>query len=184
MWHVISAHFEFQKAGGRSLDFADFKLDHDEKPENFYQRLTAFIDNNLLAQGDLKHHGDSPTADEELSPTLENMVVVQWLRLINDDCRGYLNRYTQRLTMSSLIDKSRPTEEIKVIRSAPFTFQNNRDTQSRTCPLCREAGRMDVRHYLSKCKYLPDSDRNFLTKARHVTCEEDPDGDNTDMAKY
>ena len=44
----------------------------------------AFFDNNFLSvHGSLTHHGDQVTADDDLSPTLENTVIVLWLQLIH-----------------------------------------------------------------------------------------------------
>ena len=33
----------------------------------------------------IQHHGENVSADEELSPTLENMIMLNWLRLIHTD---------------------------------------------------------------------------------------------------
>ena len=65
-------------------------------------------------------------------------------------------------------------------RSGPAPPQSYQRTQrAKQCPLCKQAGRHVVVHYLSACKYLPEQDRLFTTKARNVTglkCE-DSDGD-------
>ena len=34
--------------------------------------------------------------------------------------------------------------------------------------MCKQTGRAKFDHLLSKCKYLPEGDRKFLTKARHI----------------
>jgi hypothetical protein len=45
---------------------------------------------------------------------------------------------------------------------------------NKSCALCLQAGRPDYRsHFLSTCQYLPDSDRQFMARARHVTDIED-----------
>ena len=36
------------------------------------------------------------------------------------------------------------------------------------CPLCSQASRSDTHHFLSECKYLPDSDRRYIVKARQL----------------
>ena len=44
----------------------------------------AFFEDSLLKPGsNITHHGEDITEDEELSPTLENFVVLTWLRLVN-----------------------------------------------------------------------------------------------------
>lgn len=42
----------------------------------------AFLEDTLLHANSLSHHGDVTTEDEELIPTLENFIVLTWLRLI------------------------------------------------------------------------------------------------------
>ena len=66
------------------MDFADIHLQADERSEDLYQRLVAFVEDNMLQSGRvILHHGDVIDVDEEMSPSLENMVVLTWLRLIN-----------------------------------------------------------------------------------------------------
>ena len=49
------------------LNFAEIKLDVEEMPEDLYQRLEAFIHDNLLHRGGtITHHGDNPDTDEEI----------------------------------------------------------------------------------------------------------------------
>ena len=48
IWQEIRLHFGFQSTGAHFLNFAEFKLDHNERPEDLYQRMLAFLENNLL----------------------------------------------------------------------------------------------------------------------------------------
>ena len=76
IWQAIRAPYGFQSTGTHFLDFASIKLDVNERPEDLFQR--SFIDDNLLiANSSIIHHGDTITADEELSPPLENLVVLR-----------------------------------------------------------------------------------------------------------
>ena len=44
----------------------------------------AFIEDNLLTTSSgITHHGEIPDVDKELSPSLENFVVLTWLRLLH-----------------------------------------------------------------------------------------------------
>ena len=52
---TIRLHYGFQTTGGHFIDFSDIKLESDEKPEDLYQRLVAFLEDNLLKQGGGKH---------------------------------------------------------------------------------------------------------------------------------
>ena len=81
IWQAICLHFGFQSTGAHFLDFNNITFASAERPEDLYQRLTSFIEDNLLvANGNISHHGEVPGADEEMSPTLENLVVLTWLR--------------------------------------------------------------------------------------------------------
>ena len=81
IWQAIRLHFGFQSTGTHFLDFNNITLAPAERPEDLYQCLMFFIEDNLLlANGNISHHGEVPGADEEMSPTLENLVVLTWLR--------------------------------------------------------------------------------------------------------
>ena len=68
IWQSVRSHFGFQSTGGYFGDLCDIKL---EPGEDLYQRLVAFVDDNLLTTaGGITHHGDAITEDEKLSPHL------------------------------------------------------------------------------------------------------------------
>ncbi|CAG2202553.1 unnamed protein product [Mytilus edulis] len=72
IWQSIRLHYGFQSTGGHFLDFNSIFLEPDERPEDLFQRLASFIEDNMLrAGGNIHHHGEVPEADEELSPSLE-----------------------------------------------------------------------------------------------------------------
>ena len=76
IWQTIRQHFGFQATGAQFIDFSDIHLAADERPEDLYQRLMAFVEDSLLHANGLTHHGEHVTEDEELTPTLENFVVL------------------------------------------------------------------------------------------------------------
>ena len=66
------------------LNFNEITLCQDEHPEDLYQRLLAFIDQNLFKrEGGISHQGINIDEDEEMSPTVENIIVLTWLQLIS-----------------------------------------------------------------------------------------------------
>ena len=66
------------------LDRTNISLKLEQCPEDLFQSLIAFIDDNLLTTSSgITHHGEIPGADEELSPSLKNFVVFAWLRLLH-----------------------------------------------------------------------------------------------------
>ena len=85
VWNTICAHFGFQITGAHFLDFANLHLEADERPEDLYQRLMALVEDTLLRANSLSHHGEASTEDEELTPTLENFIVLTWLKLIHPE---------------------------------------------------------------------------------------------------
>ena len=84
IYQTIRLHYGFQSSGAQFIDFADIKLEPDERHEDLYQRIVAFVEDNLLQKdSNIKHHDVLVTEDEEMSPLLENMIVLTWLRLIH-----------------------------------------------------------------------------------------------------
>jgi len=184
-------HFGFQATGAHFLDFADIHLEHGERSEDLYQRLKAFVEDNLLRKNDIRHHGEQLTEDEELTPTLENFVVLTWLPLIHSDLPKLVKQgYETKLrllklasmkpeisqTLRSLLDEIRTAEDAKLMRTAtsplrrlplnakaPIRFH----PRAKSCPLCKQAGHADS-HYLSECTYLPENDRRYIAKARQI----------------
>ena len=199
IWQAIRIHYGFQSSGSHLLDFADIHLDNDERPEDLFQRLVAFVEDNLLKQnGGITHHGETPTADEDMSPTLENLIVLHWLKLTHPDLpRLVKQRYGTELrsktlasikpeisqAMDSLLEEVRSNEEAKIMRAGgyltskslqrkyhdqSFAAKDSKQITSKSCPICKQAGRQDYKHYLSKCKFLPTRDKEFMSKNRQV----------------
>ena len=116
----------------------------------------SFIDDSLLKANDnIQHHGESPT--------LENMIVLSWLRLIHTDLLALVKqRYGTELrsktlaslkqevlqALDSLLEEIESTNEAKILRTA-FQRPNQRDTtkvarhkgMQKSCPLCKQAKR-------------------------------------------
>ncbi|MCG8111234.1 MAG: hypothetical protein N0E59_10785, partial [Candidatus Thiodiazotropha taylori] len=191
IWQSIRQHFGFQSSGAHFIDFNCIKLEAGERPEDLYQRLNSFVEDNLLkADGTIKHFGAIPETDEEISPSLENFIVLTWLRLIHRDLPSLVKqRYGTDLrsqtlaslkpeisqALDSLLEEINTSIESKVLRSTFKTsvslkpskgmFRQNKVSKP-ICPLCKQAGRSSVQHFISECKYLPEDDRRPLSKAR------------------
>ena len=201
IWQSIRAHFGFQSTGAHFIDLMNIQLKVDERPEDLYQRIMAFVEDSLLTTtAGLSHHGEVPTEDEELTPTLENLVVLFWLHLVHKDLPALVKqRYGTELrsrtlasikpeisqAMNTLLDSLQQSEEAKVMRAGAFPSHHlKQTTNSRfnrqanrhpTCPICQASGKTSTSHYLSKCPYLPDSDRRFLARARAISALDEPD---------
>ena len=89
VWQAIRTHYGFQSSGSNFLNLCDLRLESDERPEDLFQKIQSFFEYNLLsASGNITHHGERITEDEELSPTLENVIGFMWLQLIHKDLPG------------------------------------------------------------------------------------------------
>ena len=197
IWQTIRQHFGFQVTGAQFIDFSEIHLAADERPEDLYQRLTAFVEDSLLRANGLTHNGEAVLEDEELTPTLENFVVLTWLRLIHPSLpRLVKQRYGTELrsrtlasikpeisqALNSLLEEIRTSDDARILRAAVADDfrrprQSNRSDsrarprqprQDKVCPLCKQAGRSMTNHFLSQCTFLPDSDRRFMVKARQI----------------
>ena len=197
IWQTIRQHFGFQVTGAQFIDFSDIHLAADERPEDLYQRLMAFVEDSLLRANGLTHHGEHVPEDEELAPTLENFVVLTWLRLIHPSLpRLVKQRYGTELrsrtlasikpeisqALDSLLEEIRTSDDAKILRAAVADdfrrprLGNRSDSKARTrqprqdkvCPLCKQAGRSNTNHFLSQCTFLPENDRRFMVKARQI----------------
>ena len=90
---MLRAHFDFQITGARLLHFAKMHLEAGERLENLFQSRMAFVEDTLLRANSLSHHGEVTTEDEELTPTLENFIVLFWLRLIHPELPKLVNQW-------------------------------------------------------------------------------------------
>ncbi len=134
IWQTIRLHYGFQSTGAHFIDFAAIKLESNEGPEDLYQRLMAFVEDNLLCRDSgITHGGENILEDEELSPTIENLVVLTWLRLIHSDLPKLVKqRYGTELrsrtlasikpeisqALCSLLDELQSSEDARAMRSA------------------------------------------------------------------
>jgi hypothetical protein len=166
IWQFIRLHYGFQSTGRHFLDFNNIHVEANERLEDLYQRLASFIEDNLLrASGNIQHHGEAPKADEELSPSLENMVVLTWLRLIHNELPHLVKqRYGTELrsqplaslkpeisqALDSLLDEIHSAADTKALHASPkdkpfyrskkYTGSGSRRT-NKHCIFCKQAGR-------------------------------------------
>ena len=199
IWNAIRLHFGFQATGAHFVDFDNIKLQPNERSEDLFQRIMAFVEDSLLgSNSNITHHNEQITEDEELSPTLENFVVLTWLRLINPALPKLVKqRYGTELrsrtlasikpeisqAMNSLLDELTSHDEAKVMRTEVSSYRSNRDRRpSRPTtkqPVSTTGSREKTcplckqadrpdNHYLSECRFLPERDRKYMAKARQI----------------
>lgn len=171
----------------------------DERPEDLYQRLVAFIDANMIKRGGFTRHGVNLDEDVEMSRTVENLIVLTWLQLTNPPLPQLVKqRYGTELRVRKLA--SIKSEIFQAFPSLLEGIRNNEDARSfrtfakphhsrgslaqlppgkqrrRSCPLCKKAKRSSA-DFLSKCRFVPESDRKYLARARQIQGIIDTDSD-------
>ena len=105
VWQQIRQYYGFQTTGSQFLNLGDIKQEDGERPETLYQRLYCFFEDNLLSKASgITHCGETPTTDEQMSPTLENTIVWMWLRLLHPGLPSHVSlRYGPVLRNKTLM---------------------------------------------------------------------------------
>ena len=202
VWKALRQHLGFQANGARVLDLADMSLKPGERPEELYQRLLAFMDDNLMkSDSGITHLEEEITEDEEITPSLDNYFVVTWLNLLHKDLPKLVKqRYGTELrsrtlasikdeisgALDSLLEEIQTNKDARALRSVinqkgrgSFDYKSNRKpskpSANKECPICIQAGRSNTDHYLTDCRHLPEKDRRFIfnMKARAGHVESD-----------
>ena len=133
IWTKIREHYGFQTTGSRFLDLTQIRLLTDECPEDLYQRLVSCFDDNLVtADSGLAHHGARVLVDEEMTPSIENVIVLLWLERIHPGLPGLVKqRYGAELrnkplasikpeipqALDALLSELQSVEETRIMRS-------------------------------------------------------------------
>ena len=188
IWQSIRLHFGFQSTGGHVLDFTSLRLEADERPEDLYQRIMAFVEDNLLRRDSgITHHGQVVSEDEELSPSLENFVVLTWLRLIHSGLpRLVKQRYGTELrsrslasikpeisqALDSLLEELHTSDSARSMRTSTTKPQFSRETT----PIVKNYGQKAVRPKPQRtvkscplCKQVGRNDpHHFLSECPHL----------------
>ncbi|CAC5394099.1 unnamed protein product [Mytilus coruscus] len=180
IWQTVRPHYGFQITGAHFVDFDAIHYDPDSL---------------LRKDMGITRHDEDIEDDKELSPTLENLLILTWLRLIHPELPKLIKqRYGTELrartpasikpeisqALESLLVKLRTTEDAKSIRAAAKRFPKTKQSSFVPCsnfksyPLCKSAGGPD-RHFLRQCTYLPQQNRQCMAKSRAVTDIHDVD---------
>ena len=150
IWSKLREHYGIQASGSKFIDLSNVKLLPGERHEDLYQRLLAFFEDNLLTVGDtITHHGAAVTSREELTPSLENVVVLLWLERIHIALPGIIKqRYGAELrnktlaslkseisqSLDSLLGELRNVDEdssgSRVMRASVSNASNNRSSRN------------------------------------------------------
>ena len=186
VWDQIRAHYGFLGTGARFLDLTNIKLEVVERPEDLYQRLFAFFEDNLLTSGSsVTHHGVTSTSDEEVTPTVENTIVFLWLEKVHIGLPGLVKqRYGTELrnktisslkseislAMSSLLDELRTTESTSVLRVQNFRGRQQQGRFSAHRGGNRPTSTSRSNRYCCLCRTAnrPDFESHYLAQCRYL----------------
>ena len=204
IWSRLRSYYGFRKTGSRITEFTEFKLEPSETREALWERMYTFLEDNLLTVGgDVIHEGEAPTVNEEFSPTLLCVLVVNWLGTIHPSLPSAVRqRFPTQLRTNTIysirddISDAIPSilEEIEdragINRLSRFAESNSKFSSSgpkskfshkdrfakkKRCCLCAAADRHADGHFLSECPYLPPEDKRFWSKTRDINVGQESD---------
>ena len=181
IWQKIRLHFGFQSSGSHFLDLSQIKQLPDERPEDLFQPLTAFFEDNLVTtSGGILHHGKAIPSDEDLTPTIEDAIVFPWLQLIYPGLPQFVKkRYGAKLRNNSLAsikpEISQALESLlDDLRSIAITSKKR---SFKSCIFCKTAGCTgSSSHGLVDGKYLTEYKKRSLARSRLVCDNIDDQG--------
>ena len=103
-------YYQFAPSESTFVKFSTIKREiingNHERPVHLYLRMGQFIrDNLLLSSGKIHHDGKIPTADENISPTTERLIVLRWLELLHPSLPAHVSKvFSNELHTKSLKD--------------------------------------------------------------------------------
>lgn len=191
IWSKIREHYGFHTTGSRFLDLTTIKLNAGERPEDLYQRLVSFMDDNLLTKDcSLTHHSTTIEMDEEISPTLENVIVLLWLERIHINLPALVKqKYGAELrdktlasikpeisqALSSLLEELSVGEDSRILRAHTYNNNNRRNngTSSHTSNNSNTRQSQNTKYCcLCRSANRPGHNTHYLSQCRFLP-EED-----------
>ena len=146
IWDKIRHHYGFHTTGSRFLDLSTLRLETGERAEDLYQRIVSFIDDNLLTtDSTITHHSAAVTSDEEVSPSLENVIVLLWLERLHVGLPALVKqRYGAELrnktiasikpeisqALPSLLEELSVNDGSRVMRTQPYNKSKSAPTRT------------------------------------------------------
>lgn len=189
VWAFIRKYYGFQASETQFMRFSAITWQEGERPERLYQRVLAHLQDNLLTTGTkLRHNGQFPTSDEELSPTVERLAVLRWMELLHPSLPTLVQRTfaydLQRMTLKDLqpqiadsldgfLEELRQ-DEVKVSRvfnsrrSGPREDRFKKKKPVPQCRLCKAEGRTFLGHSITTCHYISKAEKQDLIRSFKV----------------
>ena len=200
IWQRIRRHFMFTRSEVNFLSIYKIKRVDGERYETLYQRLVAHLEDNLLTiDGDIVHDGVRVTANEELSPSCERLLVYLWLTLIDERLPAYISRiYAHDLqtrslkdvqpqicqSLDSLLAELNTQDDSQVnfnrshqknSKSVRFKPKKKGSSLKKECILCKSAGRTYEGHDIGSCWFISKFDRLEMSRTLQVSVQDTDD---------
>ena len=93
VWQAIRNYYGFDdNEGCKLLDIGDITFKENECPEELYQRLMKCVKSNIQVNSEVNQCGIVANRSESLSQTVESLIVLMWLNLIDKDLPQLVKR--------------------------------------------------------------------------------------------
>ena len=98
VWKVIKQFYNQQESGSLLNDAFNIRREVDESPQALFARMKQAFSDNLLKVDGLFHVGGQAKEEEEMSPTLHNMIILHWLQALHPGLRDLVtSRFVTQL---------------------------------------------------------------------------------------
>ena len=106
IWDRIRRYYQISLSEVNFLKINNIKRNPSERYETLHQRIVAHVEDNLLtAESGIEHDGAVLTRNEEMTPTVDRLIINIWLNLIHPGLPALVSRvYAHDLQKRSLKD--------------------------------------------------------------------------------
>ena len=138
------------------------KIDKEESPQEFFYRLRdAMEDTLVLSENNLREYGKMINTDEEMTPTVNSIVVLDWLEAVGGP---KLVEHIHRVYATDLESVTLASLQSKIWKNLPallHEIEEAQETQVSHCEVHSKGRCQQVISYRSKNNR---SDKSFMTK--------------------
>ena len=92
VWSTIRRFYNKQRTGASLNEVWNVRKELDESPQCLYARMKQLYLDNLLTTDGVRHTEGRVREDEELSPTLLNIIILHWLQVLNPNLRDLVTQ--------------------------------------------------------------------------------------------
>lgn len=94
IWKIIREYYSIQQSECSFMKYSTIRREPEERPMRLYYRLLSHINDSLLTKDStLKYNDVEYGKNEVMSPTLERLVVLRWLELLEPGLPAMVQRY-------------------------------------------------------------------------------------------